>query len=97
MPPPRSRARSNNGAVSSSQADAKESSSGDASVIASSETDCRARLQLAEEIFGVVVLLASEWVEVGSGLAEVSLRADAWGQRLMVAVLGEVRPLWMGR
>lgn len=35
----------------------------------------------------MVVLLASEWVEVGSGLAEISLTVDTWGQRLLAVLL----------
>ena len=42
---------------------------------------------LAEGIFGVVVLLASEWVGVGSGLAEISMRAETWGNRLLALLL----------
>ncbi|CAM9531234.1 unnamed protein product [Ectocarpus fasciculatus] len=42
---------------------------------------------LAGGVFGVVVLLASEWVEVGSGLAEISMRADTWGNRLLASLL----------
>lgn len=45
---------------------------------------------LAGSVFGVIVLLASEWVEVGSGLAEISMRADTWGNRLL-ALLIQVR------
>ncbi|CAM9302189.1 unnamed protein product, partial [Ectocarpus sp. 4 AP-2014] len=44
---------------------------------------------LAGGVFGVVVLLASEWVEVGSGLAEISMRADTWGNRLLASLLQE--------
>ena len=42
---------------------------------------------LAEGVFGVVVLLASEWVGVGSGLAEISMRAETWGNRLLALLL----------
>lgn len=84
MPPPRSRARAsldnNNGDASSA-----------AAVAAATET--AAVRALAGGIFGVVVLLASEWVEVGSGLAEISMRADTWGNRLLASLLqvGTVR------
>lgn len=82
MPPPRSRPRGvrggDRGCASPDPA---------ASVAPAGGGD---RVALAKMIFGVVVLLASEWVEVGSGLAEVSLRGDVWGQRLLVAVVKEV-------
>ncbi|CAB1097831.1 unnamed protein product [Ectocarpus sp. CCAP 1310/34] len=48
---------------------------------------------LAGGVFGVVVLLASEWVEVGSGLAEISMRADTWGNRLLASLLQGVRAI----
>lgn len=80
MPPPRSRPRGDDsvtvvvvegGGVNGGGADG----------------DVKAAGALAEGIIGVVVLLASEWVEVGSGLAEVSLRADTWGHRLLSLLL----------
>ncbi|CAN0076673.1 unnamed protein product, partial [Ectocarpus sp. 12 AP-2014] len=57
-----------------------DSESGDASSAAAVRA-------LAAGVFGVVVLLASEWVEVGSGLAEISMRADTWGNRLLASLL----------
>lgn len=46
---------------------------------------------LAERVLGVVLLLTSEWVEVGSGLAEISMRADTWGTCLSNMLLLQVR------
>lgn len=72
MPPPRSRAR------------ASLDSGDDASAAAAAAAEVGA---LAGGVFGVVVLLASEWVEVGSGLAEISMRADTWGNRLLALLV----------
>ena len=78
MPPPRSRARAS-------------LDNGDgASAAAAAAAAAAAVGALAGGVFGVVVLLASEWVEVGSGLAEISMRADTWGNRLL-ALLMQVR------
>lgn len=80
MPPPRSRARASldndSGDASSAATAAAAAAAGAAAVRA-----------LAGGVFGVVVLLASEWVEVGSGLAEISMRADTWGNRLLASLL----------
>lgn len=59
-------------------------------VEAEAEAEAEAVGVLAGGVFGVVVLLASDWVEVGSGLAEISMRADTWGNRLL-ALLVQVR------
>lgn len=84
IPPPRSRARaSSTNEVSPAAA---------AAVAEASAAAAAAAMALAGSVFGVVVLLASEWVEVGSGLAEISMRADTWGNRLLALLIqvGEV-------
>ncbi|CAN0365764.1 unnamed protein product, partial [Ectocarpus sp. 12 AP-2014] len=82
MPPPRSRARAsldNDGGDAGSAAAAATAAAAGAAAVSA----------LAGGVFGVVVLLASEWVEVGSGLAEISMRADTWGNRLLASLLQE--------
>lgn len=83
MPPPRSRAR-----ASSSDNDSDDGTAAAAAALAEAEAAVAvtAAVSLAGGVFGVVVLLASEWVEVGSGLAEISMRADTWGNRLLAAL-----------
>lgn len=85
VPPPRSRARASN---SKDKSTAMKGADGDdAASRALLLSPDEARAVLAEGVFGVVVLLASEWVEVGSGLAEISMRADTWGNHLLNMVL----------
>lgn len=86
MPPPRSRARASS--------DKDDASAAAAAAVAAASATAAAVGALAGSIFGVVVLLASEWVEVGSGLAEISMRADTWGNRLL-ALLIQVREVGM--
>lgn len=80
MPPPRSRARSS--------LDGGDDASAVAAAAAAAAAEATAAVgALAGGVFGVVVLLASEWVEVGSGLAEISMRADTWGNRLLALLV----------
>lgn len=89
LPPPRSKSRGEEGAAGSVTADTPCSSvSGPSN---SSVTAVTGDVKLAEGLLGTVVLLAAEWVEVGSGLAEVSMRADTWGDRLLDILLQQVR------
>lgn len=85
LPPPRSRAR----AISSND-DASSAAAAAAAAAEASAAGAAMAVTLAGSLFGVVVLLASEWVEVGSGLAEISMRADTWGNRLLASLI-EVR------
>lgn len=87
LPPPRSRAR---GDHTENASDFPATSS--VTTVDKGETDKLLATALAEDVLGVVILLASEWVEVGSGLAEISMRADMWGDRL-VALLFQVNSL----
>lgn len=98
MPPPRSRARGDkiankDDAAVTATARAtieRNGNSPDSDILTPTSVIGARTAELAAGVLGVVVLLASEWVEVGSGLAEVSLRADTWGQRLLSLLL-EVR------
>ncbi|CAM9742427.1 unnamed protein product, partial [Pylaiella littoralis] len=84
LPPPRSRAR----AISSND-DASSAAAAAAAAAEASAAGAAMAVTLAGSVFGVVVLLASEWVEVGSGLAEISMRADTWGNRLLASLIEE--------
>lgn len=87
LPPPRSKARGEKGAglVTADAPSSGVSGSSDSTV-----TAVTGDVKLAEGLLGTVVLLAAEWVEVGSGLAEVSMRADTWGDRLLDILLHQV-------
>lgn len=52
------------------------------STVDSDDADAQKR-QLAEGLFAVVALLASEWVALGSGLGQMSVYAEAWGKKLL--------------
>ncbi|CAN0089684.1 unnamed protein product, partial [Laminaria digitata] len=85
LPPPRSRARSDAAGLS---APAAVCGGGDGGCGGDGAGGGGGSV-LAEGVFGVVVLLASEWVGVGSGLAEISMRAETWGNRLLALLLQE--------
>lgn len=82
MPPPRSRARASLDNGDDAGAAAAAAAAATAAAAAAAAVGA-----LAGGVFGVVVLLASEWVEVGSGLAEISMRADTWGNRLLALLI----------
>ncbi|CAN0400014.1 unnamed protein product, partial [Discosporangium mesarthrocarpum] len=89
MPPPRSRARGGRGSGTDREHSgaatgnlSPRSRNGRTSTLAQER-----RLRLAEGLFGVVLLLASEWVALGCGLAEISVRCNVWGQRLLSLLL----------
>lgn len=87
LPPPRSKARGEEGVglVSADAPSPSVSGLSNSTVTAVTED-----VKLAEGLLGTIVLLAAEWVEVGSGLAEVSMRADTWGDRLLDILLQQV-------
>ena len=85
LPPPRSKPRGEEGvALVSARTPSVAAISSSAGAVDSTIEE------LAEGILATVILLASEWVEVGSGLAEISMRADTWGDRLLDLLLHQV-------